>query len=183
MNALSHIIVLVAAFLAVYLECTFDLFRNILGAQVDLLPALIVYASLTHSILFVAVLAFCGGLFFDSMSANAFGVSVTPLFFCGLIIYRYRTLLLREKPYAQFVLGTAASATAPLLSLLTLLTLDRNPMFGGGTIWQIVVMAVFGGCITPLLFRFFDRANRTFNYAILPDSSFRSDREIKRGRG
>ena len=183
MNPINHILLLLAAFLAVYLQSSFDLFRNLFGTQFDLLPPLMVYASLTHSILFVGAFSLCGGLLYDSLSANPLGVTVLPLFVVGLFIYFFRTLLLRERPYAQFVLGTIASVAVPVLTLLSLFTFNQNPLFGPGTVWQLLVLATFGGVVTPLLFRLLDRVSRTFNYAPLPESSFRKDREIKRGRG
>ena len=46
MNPLNSILILVATFLAVFCETTFNGIRHLLGAQIDLLPALIVCASL-----------------------------------------------------------------------------------------------------------------------------------------
>ena len=183
MNPINHILLLLTAYLAVYVQSSFDLFRNVLGTQFDLLPPLMVYASLTHGILFVGGFSLCCGLMYDSLSANPLGVSVLPLFMVGFLIYFFRNLLLREKPYAQFVLGTVASVAVPVLTLLSLLTLNHTPLFGAGTLWQLLVLAAFGGAVTPLLFRLLDKVARTFNYAPLPESSFRPDREIKRGRG
>jgi hypothetical protein len=37
--------------------------------------------------------------------------------------------------------------------------------------------------VTPLWFTVFDYIGETFNYRPLGESSFRSDRQIKRGRG
>ena len=49
MNYLNPILVLVVAFVSVFLEAWVDIFRELLGTQLTLLPALIVYVSLTHS--------------------------------------------------------------------------------------------------------------------------------------
>ena len=38
-----------------------------------------------------------------------------PLFLAGLVIQRSRDLILRQQPFAQFVLGVSASAAVPLL--------------------------------------------------------------------
>ncbi len=183
MNPINHILLILAAFLTVYLQASFDLFRNLFGTQFDLLPALMVYASLTHSILFIGLFALCGGLFYDSLSANPLGISVLPLFLAGMFIYFFRALLLRERIYPQFILGTTASAVVPLLTLLSLFTLNYHPLFGLGTLYQLLVMAAVGGAMTPLIFRILDKVNRNFNYAHLPESSYRPDREIKRGKG
>lgn len=182
MKAISPLFIFVTAFFAVYVEASFDLLRNVAGAQVDLLPALIVYAALTHGIEVVALLALGGGLWFDSLSANPMGVSIWPLFVVGLVVYRFRALLLREHTYAQFVMGLAASAAVPLLTLLILLSLDARPIFGWGSLWQWFVMMFFGGLATPLCFGFFDRMQRAFAHATPPETSFRPDRESKHGR-
>src|SRR5947207_2858774 len=47
MTPLNSILILLVAFLAVFCEAAFSGFRNLLGAQIDLLPALVVYAALS----------------------------------------------------------------------------------------------------------------------------------------
>lgn len=183
MNALNPIIVLLAAFLAVYFQSSFDLFRNLFGAQFDFLPALIVYTSLTLGITSVALLALIGGLLFDSLSANPLGVSVLPLFLIGFAIHRFHGLLLREQLSAQFAFGASASLLSPLFTLLILLSGTNNPLVGWGTIWQLLVMGLMGGLLTPVCFWILDRINGALNYQPVAQTSFRSDRQIKRGRG
>ena len=78
MNWLNTILVLGAAFLAVFWEAAFGGVRHLLGAQVDLLPPLMVYASLYTGITTVTLLALAGGLWFDSLSANPLGVTRAP---------------------------------------------------------------------------------------------------------
>jgi len=183
MNAINPIIILLAAFLAVYFESSFSLFRNLLGAQIDLLPPLMVYASLTTGIFTVALLAVTGGLLFDSLSANPLGVSIVPLFAMGYTIHRFHGLLLREQVYAQFAFGTAASVLTPLLTLLILLSGDSNPLVGWGTVWQLLIIGLTGGLLTPLVFATLDRLSRALNYQPAIQVGFRPDREIKRRRG
>jgi len=62
------------------LEAAFGGVRHLLGAQIDLLPPLMVYAGLCTGLTTVTLLALCGGLWFDSLSANPLGVTVFPLF-------------------------------------------------------------------------------------------------------
>ena len=50
MNWLHTILILAVAFVAVFLEAWFDGFRNCVGAQIDFLPALMVYAGLTNGL-------------------------------------------------------------------------------------------------------------------------------------
>ena len=182
MNWLHSIIILTAAFLAVFLEATFNGLRHLLGVQVDLLPSLVVYASLSSGVTTLALLAVLGGLWFDSVSANPLGISVLPLFLVGLLINQYRGLILREQRFAQAVLGLTASATVPVLTLLLLVNTGSQPLIGWFSLWQWLVMSLAGGALTPLWFRFFDWMVGALSYREAGETSFRSDREIKRGR-
>lgn len=182
MNWLNTILVLLTALLAVFAESAFDFTRRLLGAQIDLLPPLIVYVSLSRDLGTLALLAVGGGLCFDALSANPLGATVLPLFAVGLVIQRKRSLILRDQFTAQWVLGLLASAGVPLLTLLVLLSAGQTPLLGWGSFWQWVVVSAAGAVLTPAVFRFFDLINRTFNYRPAHESSFRPDREIRRGR-
>jgi cell shape-determining protein MreD len=182
MTWFNTILILVAAFLAVFWEAAFGGFRRVLGAQIDLLPALMVYAGLCGNFVSVCLLALCGGLWFDSLSWNPLGISVLPLFVVGLALHSNRGLILRDQTYAQFVLGLAASAAAPVLTLGLLLTAGQAPLLGWGTLWQLVVMSVGGALATPVCFALFDGLHRALVHRRLSESSFRPDREIRRGR-
>lgn len=182
MSLMNPIFILLAAFLAVYGESSIEFFRNIFGAQVDLLPALMVYTSLTMGLISIALLAVIGGLLFDSVSANALGISVVPLLLIGVAIHRFHGLLLRDQLYAQLAFGAAASLLTPLLALLILLSGDSNPLVGWGTLWQLMVMGLGGGLLTPVCFWVLDSLNRALNYQPVSQNSFRPDRQIKRGR-
>jgi cell shape-determining protein MreD len=128
------------------------------------------------------VLAVSGGLWFDSLSANPLGITVLPLFLSGLAIHINRELILRDQTFAQLVLGFAASLTTPLLTILLLLTTRHQPLFGWGTLWQLIVMSVGGAVATPVCFELFGWLNRSFGYTPTTQTSFRPDREIRRGR-
>ncbi|EEF61177.1 rod shape-determining protein MreD [Pedosphaera parvula] len=182
MNWVHSILILVAAFIAIFLESAFGGFRHFLGAQIDLLPALMVYASLSSGFGMVILLAVLGGLCFDSISANPLGVSILPLLLVGFLIYMRRGLILREQTFAQFCLGLGASAITPMLTLLLLLSTRQTPLIGWGSIWQWVVMAVGGAVFTPICFRIFDGLNRALSYSPVTETSFRPDREIRRSR-
>src|SRR5882672_6824463 len=109
MNWLSTIFIFGAAFLAVFWSAWFHGLRHLLGAQIDLLPPLMVYASLNAGLATVTLLAVLGGLWFDSLSANPLGISVLPLLAVGLAVYSQRDLILREQTFAQVTLGLCAS--------------------------------------------------------------------------
>jgi cell shape-determining protein MreD len=182
MNWLKSIIILLAAFVAVFLEAVLRGPRNFLGAQIDLLPAIIVYASLSSDLVTMSLVAVLGGLWFDALSANPLGISILPLFAAGFLIYPRRILILRDQFYARFVLGLSASALVPFLTLLVLLSMRRTPLLGWITLWQWFVMSLGGGLLTPICFWLFDALNRAMSYLPAAESSFRPDREIRRGR-
>jgi rod shape-determining protein MreD len=182
MNSLHTLSLAIAAFLVVFLEAWISWPRTWLGAQVDLLPGLMVYASLNSNVATMALTAIVGGLGYDALSANPFGVSVLPLFLSGFLIHQSRSLIMRDQDYAQFMLGLGASAGTPLLTLLLLISLGENPLLGWGSLWQWIVMAAGGAAFTPVWFRLFGLVHRAFDYQPLLNPSFRSDREIKRGR-
>ena len=182
MNWLHTILVLCAAFLVVFLEATVNAWRHWFGVQVDLLPSLMVYASLSTGLVTVGMLALCGGLWFDSVSSNPLGISVLALFLIGFVIQRYRGLILRDQTFAQLVLGLAASAGAPLMTLLILLNTESQPLIGWFSLWQWLVMSLVGAAFTPFWFRVFDRLTQALSYRPLGETSFRPDRQIKRGR-
>ena len=96
MSTLNSILILLVAFLAVFCESAFGGIRNLIGAQIDLLPALVVYAALSAGMPTITLVSVLGGLFFDSLSANPLGVSILPLFLAGFAIYTQRELILRD---------------------------------------------------------------------------------------
>ena len=182
MNLLQTTLILAVAFIAVFGEATFPVLRHWLGVQVDLLPVLMVYAALNTDILTVSLLAVLGGLWFDALSANPLGISILPLYVVGFLMCFRNDLILRELPFARLVLGTVASAVVPALSVLCLLTAGKQPLLGWGTIWQWIVMTAGGAAATPLVFALFDWCNRALGYQPRTETSFRPDREIRRGR-
>jgi cell shape-determining protein MreD len=182
MNSLQTIVILAAVFVSIFFEAWFQGFRTLFGAQIDFLPGLMVYAGMTTGIGAIALAALCGGLWFDSLSANPLGVSVLPLLIIGLAGHRGRDLLWRDHRAGQFFLGAAASAFQPVAVLFILLNLGVTPLLGWKSLWQWVVMTAAGGLFTPVFFAVFNRIRRAFEYQPATQSSFRPDREIKRGR-
>ena len=182
MNWLNSILLLLAAFLCVFLQAVEGGVRYWLGTQVNLLPALVVYASLRGNLATVTLVALSGGLWFDSLSANPLGVSLLPLFVVGLLIHLKRDLILRDQFIAQFVLGLLASAAVPALTLLLLLSVGQHPLLGWGSLWQWTILTLGGALLTPLGFRCFDLCTRALSYRPFLVTSFRPDREIRRSR-
>ena len=182
MNWLNTLFILLTAFLVVFWEAAFHGLGHLLRAQIDFLPPLMVYASLTSGLATVTALAILGGLGFDALSANPLGATVAPLFIVGMGIHLYRDLILRDQFFAQATLGLAASAAVPILTLVLLLTTGHIPLLGWGTLWQLIVMSLGGAIATPILFEVFRFFHHWLGPPRLAESSFRSDREIRRGR-
>lgn len=182
MNPFQTILILVAAFLAVFLETALSAPRHLLGAQIDFLPAIMVYAALNAGLPTISLVAILGGLWFDSLSANPLGISILPLFIVAFPMYLQRDLILRDLPFAQLVLGAAASAIAPVLTLLMLLSGSREPLLGWGTVWQWIVLTAVGAIATPFFFALMDWCNSALGHPPNRETSFRPDREIQRGR-
>ena len=182
MNIFRTILILAFAFLAVFGEATLSAPRHLLGAQVDLLPALMIYAALNAGLPTIALLAVLGGTWFDTLSANPLGISILPLAAIGWPIYLRRDLILRDLPFAQFVLGAAESAAVPALTMLMLLSGGKELLLGWGSFWQWLVMAGVGAVATPFIFSLMDACNRALGYQERTESGFRPDREIQRSR-
>jgi cell shape-determining protein MreD len=183
MNYLNSIALVVVTYLTIFVTSYLSGLRDLLRVQIDLLPALMVYCGLSTGWITISVVAVLSGLWFDTLSANPLGVTILPLFLVAFAVQRNRELILREEKYAQFFLGLGASAAAPVLTLLLLWGAGYKPLFGWWSLWQWLVMGVAGGVFTPLFFWLFDRINRAFSYQRLTETSFRPDRQIKRGRG
>jgi cell shape-determining protein MreD len=179
MNLFKSALILSFAFLAVFAEATLSAPRSLLGAQIDLLPALMVYAALYADVVTMSLLAVLGGLWFDSLSANPLGIEILPLFIAGFPIYLRRGLILRDLPFAQFVLGAAASALVPAVAALLLLNAGRHPLLGWGSLWQWTVMTAGGAVATPFIFALFDWCGRALGYPQRVEPGFRPDREIR----
>ena len=174
--------ILLVAYVAIFLEAYVGVVRNWIGAQVDLVPVLMVYCGLTTGLATLTVTAVFAGLWFDTLSANPLGISVLPEFLAGFVVYKGRELILRDQAYARVVLGTAASMFVPLLTVLLLWGGGFRPLIGWGSLWQWIVLGVVGGLLAPVCFWFFDRLNAALAYSRPSESTFRPDREIKRGR-
>jgi cell shape-determining protein MreD len=179
---LKTVAILAIAYLAVFLEASSGFLRHWLGAQIDVLPALMVYCGLSTGLVTLALTATLAGLWFDALSANPLGISILPQFLVGFVVFKLRDLILREEAYARFALGMAGGAAAPFLTLLLLWTGGYSPLVGWGSMWQWIVLTVGAGALTPVCFWFFDRLNTALAYSRTSESTFRPDREIKRGR-
>ena len=182
MNRLEPIFTLIAAWLAVAFEISFPGFRQLLGFQISLLPALMVYVALSSSLPSVALLAIVGGLAQDSFSTNPLGVTTVALALTGVLLHYKRDLVLRDQVYAQVMMGFLASALVPACVVLALMNTHNPVPLTWRLLVQWLVMAGGGAVAAPLVFRLFALISRLFTYQALPESHYRETRQIKRTR-
>jgi rod shape-determining protein MreD len=182
MNWPATLVALLLAFFGVFVEAVFDLPRRWLGTPISWLPSLIVCVALRSDVWTLGIVATVGGLLADSLSANPLGVSVLPLFWIGLVIQRWREMLLGYSAYAQAVLGGLAAFASTLATVILLFTLGERPLIGWDSIWPLLAVSACGAVLTPPVFLVLDRTERLFTYRVVEMPAFRSDREIKRGR-
>ena len=73
-------------------------------------------------------------------------------------------------------------AAVPAMTALLLLSGSQEPLLGWGSLWQWVVMIAGGALATPVIFVLFNWCQHALGYQPQTESSFRPDREIRRGR-
>ena len=173
---------LLVIYLTVFVQAADNGIRSLFNMPLNLLPAFAVYAGFAENFAAVVLVAIWGSLCFDTLSANPLGASLLPLFVVGCVIHRKRDLILRNQLMAQFFTGLVAGATVPALSVLVLLSIGYRPLLGWWSFGEWLILSLTVAVFTPACFRFFDMCNRALNYRPWQTTSFRPDREIRRGR-
>lgn len=181
-NGVTLLVFLITGYVAIFAQARFTFFRDFFGAQPDLLPGMIVYAAMAFRLETVMLCTVIFGSFFDALSGNALGTTILTLSAIGLAASRYREFLLSEHFTTHWVLGLIASGLAPFLSYGVLQLSGMNPLLGAGSAWQWAIMTAGGGLVTPLWFKVFNRLDDALRYKEIPESTFRADRQIARGR-
>ncbi len=182
MNRFTLIFLFLVTWMSVFAQTQFSTLRQLLSVPLALSPALVCYAALTHGFGVTISLAVLSGLWIDSLSASPLGVSIMPLFLLGFTLQLQRHLILRDQGFAQFWIGLGAGTGVPLLTLGVLSLTRSQPVTGGFTFIQLLLMGLLNGVVCPALFWMFDFLHRIFDYRPLTTSSFRTDRETVRGR-
>jgi rod shape-determining protein MreD len=181
-NQVLLLVFLVTGYLIIFAQARLTIIRDMTGAQPDLLPGMIVFAAMAFHLGTVMLCAAVFGLLFDSFSMNALGTTLVSLAAIGFFCSRYRELLLSEHFTTHWVLGLTASALAPVISYGLLRLQDVKPLVAWGSAWHWAIMIAGGGVVTPLWFKVFNRLDAALRYKELPESTFRPDRQIARGR-
>lgn len=203
MNWVHPISLILATWVAAFLQAMPWAARWGVGAPWDVLPAFVVYAAFSASLPTTTGVAVVAGLSHDALSSGPFGLSVVPLLTLGVALHRRRDLVLRESVWTQGALGAVATLASTVLALVLLWVFgplvatgpvapgylgdyraggDAGPDWGLPLLWQALVVTVGGALVTPVVFRFFGWIDATFNYRPVAAATTRGDREIKRGR-
>ena len=182
MNRLTTPLLLFMAYVGIYFQCSFHGLRTLAGVQINLLPILITYAGLRQGLPTVLLLSILGGLMHDALSANPLGLTVLPLFTAGMLIQHNRHILLKREAYAQAILGGLTTASVQFLSVLMLIAMGDEVLLGPGTLWIWIISSLVGGALSPMVFSLLELFEGHLNYQTQPETTFRKNREIKRGR-
>ena len=188
MKSLGFILLFAWAFFAVFFQSAFNGFRYSAGAQIDLLPPLMVFAGIRMRMIPMALLAIWCGFLLDGVSQNPLGSSMIPLFLAGWAVNFSRAWLIQDLFYTQFLMGFVASTFVPFFTLLTIVAvssikgLPNSPDLHWGLLARWMIVAVTGGILTPIIFKVFDKTMQALLYQTMPDSRFRVNREIVRRR-
>ena len=183
MNRLTFVLLLGVAILMSFVEARGILREGIFGTRINVLPVLALYAAMRGDLYLVLGFALVGGLMFDTLSANPLGLSVVSLTLLGVGLVQARDLILRDQALAQMALGFSVGVLSPVLDLFLILFLGLSPAIGWGTLGQIAIMGLSGAVLAPFFFLLFDWLEHELTFAEEPFSRFRSEVEIKRGRG
>ena len=167
---------------AIFLQARLTMFRDIFGFQFDLVPGLIVYAAIHFQFFPALGCAVTLGVMYDLLSANPLGTTLLAFTLVTFLAAYFREVLLSEQFTAQFVLGAGATMGSILISWFVLHLSAAEPLVGFWSIWIWLLVSIAGGVLTPVWFRLFARLDEALRYKEVPESSFRSDRQIARGR-
>lgn len=166
----------------VYTESVLDPLRNLLRAQPDLMPGLLLYAWLNSGPSWILLLAIWAGLCTCGVSQTPFAVTVLSLVAAGLIVFTNRSVLVRELVLTQVILGFGAGVAVTLFQWVML----ASTGYKSATVWQVVwpalVTGLGCGLLAPAAWALLERLGSALAYREQTQPSFRPDREILRGR-
>jgi rod shape-determining protein MreD len=153
---LNRTLLIVVAVLLVVIQSTAANIISIQGAKLELLPALIVYCSMSSNIRTALLVAVCGGLFQDVLSAGRLGLSALPLCGIAVVFSNFRPLLFREFFVIQSLLGAMAAFFTSVWMVLCQLVAAGHNTVSAHTIATVFWVVLGSAVVTPLLFRVLD---------------------------
>lgn len=128
------------------------------GVRLELLPALVVYASLTVRRGHAIILALVAGMMQDALSAAPFGLSALAYGISALWITGMGEILDRDLPWVQLGAGALTSAAVATIAFFAV-----GVSFGA--LCKMVVVAASSGITTVVLFFAIDYARAVWGHA------------------
>ncbi|MCS1407672.1 MAG: hypothetical protein M2R45_00832 [Verrucomicrobia subdivision 3 bacterium] len=183
MNRVTFILLLVMAMLMAFVEGRGLTREGIFGTRIDVLPVLVTYAALRGDLFGAVALAAFSGILLDGLSTTPLGTSLLSLSLAAVVVVRLRGVILRDQALAQAAVGGTVATLSPVLNLGILWGLGLSPVAGWGTVLHVGVLGVSGVILSPFIFLLFDWLEAELTFEEEPFSRFRSEVEIKRGRG
>lgn len=157
------------------------LIESLFGTHIDLIPPLMIYVAMKGNLYSTLGFATWAGLLFDVSSANPLGTSLLSLSLVGILWIQIRGFILHNAILAQMILGATTAMLNPMLQIGLLWGMGLKPLIGWETILQLEVMGLFGAFVCPVFFKIFGWIESQLNFS--EEASFRSEVQIKRGKG
>ena len=161
MKAFFAFTILLTALAVIFFGTACQIPRNITGAQIDPLPALMIVTALRAPVLAITALAIMGSLWQSSLSSDPLGIGMLPLFTLGMLVHLNTRKISHHHIGSRFTLGAIAGALVPILTLSLLLLSGHQPMIGLYSLWQWAVGIIGSGLFALGFFPLLEWLNRT----------------------
>jgi len=152
MKAFLTLTILITALITTYVASSWSLPKQITGAQLDPLPALMLAVALRAPITTIAILAVFASLTQSALSSDPLGISLLPLYFMGFILHINSHNLSHHHIGSRFALGAGAGAVIPLVTLALLLITNKEPLIGWFSLWQWAIGILTSGLMALIFF-------------------------------
>ena len=161
MKGFFTLTILLTALALIYAASAWHLPRQLTGAQLNPLPALMLVVALRAPISAITALAMGGSLFQSALSSGPVGASLLPLYALGLIVHLNTHSLSQHHIGPRFALGAIAGGLVPAVTLGLLLLSGHEPLVGWFTLWQWSVGILGSGIFAVLFFPLLDWLDRS----------------------
>lgn len=155
---MNFLIAIVGILIAAALQAQMPTLWWLGGVHLELLPALVAYASLTMARRRAVVLALIAGMMQDALSAAPFGVSAVAYGTSALLITGLRDALDRDLPWVQLGAGALTSAATAAIAFVVV-----GVSFGA--VFKMVEVASLSGIVAVMLFFVLDYARLAWGNA------------------
>ena len=161
MKAFFTFTILLTALAAIFFESACQIPRNLTGAQIDPLPALMLVVAVRAPVMAISALAIMGSLWQSSLSSDPLGIGMLPLFMLGMLAHLNIKSIAYHHIGSRFALGAIAGALVPILTLCLLLLSGQQPMIGLYSLWQWVAGIIGNGLFALGFFPWLEWLDRT----------------------